>query len=100
MRLPLDGSSTDDGVVDDQDHYRTDHRHDDAVDVKAGHRFGAEEGEEKAANDRTDYAENDVKNDALTRFVDDLARDKAGDQAENEPSDDRHCGIPCAVGWI
>jgi hypothetical protein len=93
MRLQLDGSPTGDGVVDDQDHYRTDHRYDHTVNVKAGYWFRAEEGEEKAPNYSTDYAENDVENDALARFVDDLARDKAGNQAKNEPSDDGHFGF-------
>jgi len=77
-----------------QHHDRTDDGDHHAIDIKSGNAGGAKLGKQKAADDRADNPEHDVHNDALTRLVHHFAGDEAGDQAEQNPSDDRHWESP------
>src|SRR3954468_12581111 len=84
------GATAGQEMVDDQHDDGTDHRHEHAVDVEAGHARRPELVEQKAADHRADDAEDDVEQQALALAVDDLAGDEAGDQTEHDPADDRH----------
>jgi hypothetical protein len=50
----------------------------------------SEKVEDKAPDDRTDNAKNDVHHQAFAGFVDDLACDEACDKAYDEPREYRH----------
>src|SRR5665213_211105 len=78
------------GVGDDEDHHGADDRDKDAVEIEPGDTQAAKSGHEPAADNRTDDAKHDVQQHALAVPVDELARDKAGDEAEKDPRDDRH----------
>jgi hypothetical protein len=85
-------SSADDRVIDYQHDNRTDDGHEHAVEIEPGYAHGSKEGEQKASDDCTDYAEHNVEDDALARLIDDPARDEASDETEDQPSYDRHEG--------
>jgi signal transduction histidine kinase len=71
------GRSATDGVIDDEQKHCADHRDQEAVDVQAGDARMPEGAEQPTADERADDAEDDVHQDALTRLVDDLARDES-----------------------
>ena len=77
-------------MVDHQHDDGPDHGDDEAVEVEAGDRRGTDQREQEAADDRADYAKNNVEQEALARFVDDLAADESGDETEQNPSNKRH----------
>src|SRR5271157_1141699 len=91
-------------VVDPQHDDGADHRHDDAPDVDAGYAAHSEDaGEDKAPDNRPDYAERDVHDHARARLIDDLARDEPGDQPQNDPAEYTHIqasfrGLPPSMG--
>ena len=53
---------------------------------------------QEAAHQRADQSEHDVKDDAFAAFVDDLAGQKAGDEADHEPDDDAREHAAVVVG--
>jgi hypothetical protein len=77
-------------VVDEKHNDRPNDGDEHAVDVQTSDWSRAHQGEEKAADDGTDYAEHYVKEQPLAGLVDDFARNEAGDQSEDKSSDDRH----------
>jgi hypothetical protein len=53
-----------------------------------------DQAEQKTADKRANDPERNVEEEALTGLVDDLAGDEAGDQSENDPSDNAHSVHP------
>src|SRR5262249_40269624 len=58
--------------------------------VQPGDTRGPEQAEDPSTDERAEDAEDDVEQHALAVVVYQLARDEAGDEAENDPSDDGH----------
>jgi hypothetical protein len=77
-------------VIDNEDHDRADNSDDKAVNIEARNPRSAKHIEEKAADDGANYAENDIEDEAFTTAIDNLAADKTGNEAQNEPSENRH----------
>jgi hypothetical protein len=73
-------------MVDEQHHYRTDDRHEHAVDIEAGDAFCPELGEQKAANDRADDPQHNVEDHPFARLVDDLAANEASNSDPKQAS--------------
>ena len=59
--------------------------HQQAVQVESGNTRHPKGGEEPAADDRTDDAENDIHYDSLTRPANNLAGAERGDKTEDDP---------------
>src|SRR5215831_13437842 len=74
------------GVIDPKHDHGADYRHQHAPDIEAGDAGRAQQIEQIAADYGTDDAEHNVHQDTLTRADVDLARDEAGDQAQDNPS--------------
>src|SRR3954470_20052762 len=83
-------SAAGDHMVDPQHDHGPDDGHDQAVDVQTGHPGRAEEAEQKAADYGADNSQHDIQYHALACLVDDLAANEPGDQAENDPRQNRH----------
>jgi hypothetical protein len=80
-------------VVDDEYDDCSDDRYKHAVDVQAGYGRRAEEAEQEATHYRPDDPEDNIENQPFAALVDDFARDEAGDEAQDQPADDRHVGL-------
>ena len=70
-------------MVDEQHHDRADDCDKHTVDIEPTDTFGAELGEQKAADHRSDYSEHYVENNPLARFVDNLTCYEACNQPKN-----------------
>ena len=68
-------------MIDNQQDYGADHRHEHAVDVETSNTRSSKLVEKEATDNGTDNAEHDVDNKPLALFVDDLA----GNEASNQP---------------
>lgn len=90
------GASTADGVIAPQNYDRTDHGDDQAVDIEPGDTGSTEGAEDHTTDNRSDYAEHDIHQEALTTLINDFAADEAGDDTEDNPADDSHCAAPFA----
>jgi hypothetical protein len=77
MRLP-----TCHGVIAPKHHDRANDRHDHAIDVETSYALRAEQAEQKSSNNRAHDAEGDVEKEAFAAFVDNLAANKARDEAQ------------------
>src|SRR5207237_1474132 len=75
-------------VIDHQHDDRTDDRDKQAVEVEPADTLGAEQAEQKTADQRPDDTEHDIQKKAFAAPIDDLAADPAGDQAEDDPGKD------------
>src|SRR5437764_11553339 len=80
-----------DRVIDNQHQDRTDDRDNHAVKIEPADALGADQAEQKTADERPDDPEHDVEKKAFAGLIDDLAADPPGDQAEDEPTEDSHC---------
>src|SRR5205823_5292217 len=86
----LEHAAAGDGVVDEQHDHRADDGDEDAVEVQAGDAGGAEAGEHEAADEGADDAQQQVEPEPAAGYVHELAGDEAGDQAQNDPGENRH----------
>jgi signal transduction histidine kinase len=71
------GRTTAQGVIDDEEKDRADHRDQEAVDIQPRDARVPEGAEQPTTDERSDDTEDDVHEDALARLVDDLAGDEA-----------------------
>ena len=69
-------ATTSDSVIDQENHDGPDYSHKHAVEIEASNALRTELGEEEAPDEGADDAENDIQENALTRFVDDFACDE------------------------
>lgn len=69
---------------------RAEYGHDDAPEIKSRDARCANEAEQESAEERADYADNDITHDSLAMIVDSFAADEARDETKYEPCDDRH----------
>src|SRR5437764_6314971 len=80
-----------DRVIDHQHDNRTDDRDNHAVKIEPADALGADQAEQKTADQRPDNAEHDIEKKAFAGLVDDFAADPPGDQTEDEPAENSHC---------
>jgi hypothetical protein len=81
-------------VIDDEHDARAHDCDEHRVDIEAGDSRTTYIGEDEAADARAHDPENDVQDAALAALVDHTACDKAGDQAENNPTGKSHVQPP------
>jgi hypothetical protein len=79
------GASAKDGVIQDQNDYGADYGNEHAIEVQPGHTALTHRIEEPTADKGSDDSENDVQNDALPGFVDQLTGDESRDESEDDP---------------
>jgi hypothetical protein len=84
--LPAPGK----GVIDEQHDDGADDGDKHAVDVQPRNRRRPKEAEQKPADNGPYDAKYHIQYHTLAGFIDDLARNKAGDEAKDEPTYDRH----------
>jgi hypothetical protein len=79
-------------MVDEQDHDRTDDRHEHAVEIEAGDAFSPESGKQKAADDRADDPQHNVADQPFARLIllTILLPIKPAIRPKNQPADDRY----------
>jgi hypothetical protein len=75
-----------DCVIDDQHNDRADYSDKHAVNIETGHAGRAHRSENKASDNCSDYAKDDVQKKPLTGSVDDFTGDKSGDEAQDDPT--------------
>ena len=80
--------AVDDGVVNPQHDDSADDRHKHTVEVETGDPGSANQAEEDPSNDGTDDPKDNIEDQALAALVHYLGRDEAGNQSQNDPSDD------------
>jgi hypothetical protein len=90
LLLLSDASAFYGSVIDEQHDDRTDHCDEHTVEIKSGNSGSPDHAKDKAANNRSDYPENDIENHTLARFVDNFARDETSYQTQDQPTNDRH----------
>src|SRR6516165_9376583 len=84
-----------------QHHNRASDCHDQAPDVEARYAFPAKNGAgQKSSDNRTHDAQSDVKPEAQTALVDDLAANEARDEAQYEPANNSHNAAPALRALI
>ena len=83
-------------VYDEYDH-SADHADENAVQVEAGDAGEAESVRNEAADNRSDDSQDDVHEHPFALFVDQLAGNKPGDEAHDEPSNESHTHAPFKV---
>ena len=87
-----------DGVINQEDHYRTDDCNYHAPDIETGYSGCAKKAEQDATDDCADNAERHVEQHAFALLVDDLTPDKASNKPEYDTTDDGHRHSPsCAI---
>ena len=70
-----------DCVIGNQQNYRPNDGNEQAVKVQSGHARTSKRGENPTSRNRANDAQNDIQEDALTRFIYDLACDKSSYQS-------------------
>src|SRR5277367_5068810 len=89
--VPVPGlSSAADSVINEEDDYGASHGDQETVEIHAGYTGQAQESGEPSADDGADDAQNDVHDEALAPFINQLASDETGDQTEHDPGENRH----------
>ncbi len=81
-------------VHDHEQYHGASDRDEDAIEIEPVHTGSTERGHDPAADNRTNYADDDVEEYPLAVTVDDLARDEARDESDNDPRDDGHVFYP------
>jgi hypothetical protein len=84
-------------VVDHEHDYGADHANEYAVQVEAGDAGKADGIRNEAADNGTDDSQNDVHEHPFALFVDQLAGNKSGDEAHDEPGKKSHTHAPFEV---
>jgi hypothetical protein len=77
--------SSPDSVVNNQKDHGTNHSDQQAIQVQACDSGGAEGIKEPASNDGADNPQNDIEDQALALFIDNLAPDETGEQTKHNP---------------
>src|SRR2546428_10829990 len=85
-------------MIEDQQDHCPDDRNEHAVKIETGDTGRAELREQKPSEHGTDDTEDDIEDETLAGLVDQLAGDEAGNQTENNPTDDRHDRYPSCCG--
>src|SRR5580658_9560188 len=86
--------SSSDCVINEQYHNGSADGDGNAIEVQPRYSRQTEETGQPSADDRSHDSENDVHDESFTGSVDDLASDKARNQAEHNPCDVRHSCAP------
>jgi hypothetical protein len=77
-------------MIHDEHNDSADDRYKHAVQIEAGYSDMAAQLEQPTANKRPDHSKDSVEEDTRPLAIYDLAGDKAGNQSENNPANDRH----------
>jgi hypothetical protein len=77
-------------VIDEQHHHGADGGDEDRIEVEAADAGRAEAREQEAADEGADDAKQQVHDDAAAGAVHKLAGDEPGDEAQDDPGENRH----------
>src|ERR1700722_1697785 len=88
------GSPTSKRVIRREDHDGAHDGYEHAPNIEAGDTHRPDHVEDETAYYGADDPEDDIEDEPLAGLVDDLARDKPGDEPQKNPADDRHVDLP------
>jgi hypothetical protein len=85
-------------VIDDQERYGADNRHKKAIKIEIRHTRVSQEIRQESADNRADYAQEDIAVPAVTGLIYELAADESCDHPQNNPANERQSGILAPIG--